>query len=170
MTVKLSHQAGGHPSHEQSSQKGQKHTSRALSQQRFHPLNFGSGTAWIGQRAGGAISYACNIQFFFGRSPDRLRNAGVPAGEFNNRILSSMFSQFTLASLAQHCRLELVCSRVSQGRLHITLPHKLDGKRQKLDEKRHTHDGKRCTTTVDTRQTNNAKETSTRRTIETQRW
>ena len=35
-----------------------------LAQQRFHPLNFGSGTAGIGQRAGGAISYACNIQFF----------------------------------------------------------------------------------------------------------
>ena len=62
----------------------------------FHPLNFGSGTAWIGHRAGGAISYACNIQFFFvfGRSADRLRNAGVPAGEYHNNILSSMFSQF----------------------------------------------------------------------------
>ena len=61
----------------------------------FHPLNFGSGTAWIGHRAGGAISYAWNIQFFvFGKSADRLRNAGVPAGEYHNNILSSMFSQF----------------------------------------------------------------------------
>ena len=58
------------------------------------------------------------------------------------------FGSGTYAScivVSRVCPLELVFSRFSQGKFHLTRPHKLDGKRHELDVKRHTHDGKRCT-------------------------
>ena len=53
------------------------------------------------------------------------------------------FGSGTFAScivVSQPCRLELVLSRFSQGRFHLTCPHK-------LDEKRHEFDGRGTHTT-----------------------